>query len=96
MGIIFAEMCILDKIEVMADKTRPDEVEKLYILEQKHGKKSGDKSTVKKISENIMDTYNILDGIGRNLRQPISTSNPYGTVLSYVHIMKIKISAAGW
>ena len=68
MGIIFAEMCILNKIEVMADKTRPDEVEKIYILDEKHGKKSSDKSTVKKISENIMDTYHLMEGIGKNMR----------------------------
>jgi len=34
-GIIFSEICILKDIEIMADKTKLDEIEKMYLLKQR-------------------------------------------------------------
>ena len=31
-GVIFSEVCILKDIEIMADKTRIDEIEKMWLL----------------------------------------------------------------
>ena len=36
MGIIFQEVSILNKIEIMADKTKPEEIEKIYVMSHKH------------------------------------------------------------
>ena len=31
-GIIFNEICILKDIEIMADKTKPEEIEKMWFM----------------------------------------------------------------
>lgn len=45
-----------------------------------------------------MDTYSILDGIGKNMRKsiPQGVSDDFSSMLSYVHIMNIKVSSPGW
>lgn len=43
-GIIFAELCILNKIELMSDKTSPLLIEKIYLLNQKRHNASKDGS----------------------------------------------------
>jgi hypothetical protein len=45
-----------------------------------------------------MDTYSIMDGIGKNMRKQPSLTNPsdFGSMLNMVHIMNIKISKPGW
>ena len=50
-GIIFAEVGILNRIELMGDKTTPDLILKIYVTNQKKTNKSADKSGIsKKIS----------------------------------------------
>ena len=48
-GIIFAETCILNKIEIMSDKTSPALIEKIWILASKR-KEKDNKSLIKKVS----------------------------------------------
>ena len=48
-GIIFAEICILNKIEIMSDKTSPELIEKIWTLASKR-KEKDNKSVIKKVS----------------------------------------------
>lgn len=61
-------------------------------------KDNGKEGGIKKISQNTMDTYSIMDGIGKNMRKQPSLTNPsdFGSMLNMVHIMNIKISKPGW
>jgi hypothetical protein len=45
-----------------------------------------------------MDTYQLLDGIGRNMKQsPVLLSlTECGSTLTYLHIMNIRVSTLGW
>jgi len=96
-SIILAECAILQKIEIMADKTKPEEIEKIYEFNKK-GLSKADNKDIKKISQNTVDTFTIMDGIGRNMRKGLSPndSDDFGSMLSYVHIMNIKINKEGW
>lgn len=40
-GIIFAELGILTKVELMSDKTHPSMLEKIWLLATKHPDKKG-------------------------------------------------------
>lgn len=42
-GIIYSEVHIVEKIEILADKTEPDQIEKLYQLQQRKLSKKGGK-----------------------------------------------------
>jgi len=48
-GIIFAECVILNKIEIMSDKTSPELIEKIWVLASKRKEKEN-KSVTKKVS----------------------------------------------
>ena len=45
-----------------------------------------------------MDTFNILDGIGKNLRKQVELGckTDISGLLSYLHILNIKVSSLGW
>ena len=68
-GLIFAEMLIIERIELVADKVNANEIEKLYFQRERNRQRglSKDEGAVKRISQNTSETWAILAGIGKNL-----------------------------
>lgn len=69
-GLIFAEMLIIERIELTADKVNANEIEKLYLQRERNRERglSRDEGAVKRISQNPSDTWAILAGVGKNLQ----------------------------
>lgn len=101
-GIIFAELSILTKVEIMSDKTNADIVDKIFNHNNKKDKDKKDQasgSTVsKKVSQNTFDTLVIIDGLGKNMRKPPvpMSETDCGSNLRLIHIMNIRINSIGW
>ena len=73
----------------MPDKVEPKLIEKVYELNARRPKKSEDKGS-KKVSQNTIETYNIVNGISKNLQVDPSS------LLTHLHIMSMTISTYGW
>lgn len=98
-GIIFSEVFNIERVELLADKTIPSEVEKMWQLKErsktKTVKKDPGEQTVKKISQVTGETFTILNGLGKNMLAG-NLVNPTGSMLSYLHIINIKVNRHGW
>ena len=98
-GIIFSEVFNIERVELLADKTIPSEVEKMWQLRERTkarpAKKDPAEQTVKKISQVTGETFTILNGLSKNMMAG-NLVNPTGSMLSYLHIMNIKIKRHGW
>lgn len=98
-GIIFSEVFNIERVELLADKTIPSEVEKMWQLRERTkarpAKKDPAEQTVKKISQVTGETFTILNGLSKNMMAG-NLVNPTGSMLSYLHIMNIKINRHGW
>lgn len=95
-GIILAEVHMLQRVEILSDKVQANGVEKEWIAKQKKGKK--DENVGKKISQSTLDTFSILDGLGRNMRKMggIASLNDMGSRLAHLHIVNLKVNVHSW
>jgi hypothetical protein len=92
-SIVLADVHIIEKIELFPDKVDPRHVDKIYDLNARNqgkGKVKGDDLNIKKVSQNTLETYNLMNGLSKNL-----SANP-SSLLSHLHIIQITISPHGW
>ena len=110
-GILLGEVHILERVEILADKSNPKDMTKLFNAKERNSMRSGGESkkekgskqksgdlssNIKKISQNSIETYNIIQGVSKNIQAGVGPSSPTGSLLTYVHILNIKISEFGW
>lgn len=73
----------------MPDKVEPKLLDKIYETNARRPKQKEEKGS-KKVSCNTVETYNIINGISKNMQ-----ANP-SSMLTSLHIMQITLSQYAW
>jgi len=78
LGIIFSVTFILDKIELYANKCNLSDMDKTFITkekkETKDKKMNSKESESNKISKNTQDTYQIMNGLSKNMQAALKSN----------------------